>query len=262
MPTGQNDTLRLMTETTERAKRFLKNLPEGFADSEDAVAMRLLAEYGAAFVTKATAPAAVIYRDDAEVKRFQDGVETAEAVMAGIKLTLQRAAMTALTNAADEAGRAGLAITPRGTDAAGRSYQDTVDLWASRVEPGLRHWAAKGKLAAEEAERVRGLEPFEQVAVIFELESRGLWFAKDLSKSIIYSVAPPGASQHLSLLAIDIAEHGDELVRRIMNANGWFQTVVSDLPHFTFLGADESELPDLGLKRVVHADREYWLPEI
>jgi hypothetical protein len=259
---GQNDTLGLMTETTERAENFLKNLPEGFAVPEDSIGRRLLAEYGAAFVTRAAAPDAVIYRDAGEVKRFQESVEKADAVMGGIKLTLQTAAMRALMDAVDEAEKAGLAIKPRGTDSAGRSYQNTVDLWASRVEPSLRHWVAEGKLAAEEAERVRGLEPFEQVAVIFALESRGLWFAKDLSKSIIYSVAPPGASQHLSLLAIDIAEHGDELVRKIMNANGWFQTVVSDLPHFTFLGADESELPGLGLKRVVHADREYWLPDI
>jgi hypothetical protein len=251
-----------MTETTEGAQNFLKNLPEGFAVPDDAIGGRLLAEYGAAFMTRAVAPAAVIYRDAGEVERFQERVEKADAVMGGIKLTLQTAAMRALMSAVDVAEKAGLAITPRGTDSAGRTYQDTVDLWSSRVEPGLRHWLAEGKLAAEEAEHVRGLEPFEQVAMIFELESRGLWFAKDLSKSIIYSVAPPGSSQHLSLLAIDIAEHGDEIVRRIMNANGWFQTVVSDLPHFTFLGADETELPGLGLKRVVHADRDYWLPDI
>jgi hypothetical protein len=89
-----------------------------------------------------------------------------------------------------------------------------------------------------------------------------MYFAKDLSKSIIYSVAPPGTSQHLSMLALDITEHDDAAVREIMARNGWHQTVVSDLPHFTYLGVPESELPALGLKKVNDGGRSYWLPSI
>jgi hypothetical protein len=100
------------------------------------------------------------------------------------------------------------------------------------------------------------------VPEILELEERGIYFAKDLSKSIIYSVAPPGTSQHLSMLAIDIAEFENPRVREIMAKNGWFQTVVSDLPHFTYLGTDENDLPDLGLKTVVSGDRRFWIPDI
>jgi hypothetical protein len=47
--------------------------------------------------------------------------------------------------------------------------------------------------------------------------------------------------------------------------HGWFQTVVSDLPHFTFIGRDERVLPQFGLRRVsqTHKDQEYvyWVPE-
>jgi hypothetical protein len=137
-----------------------------------------------------------------------------------------------------------------------------VELWASRVEPALDHWLATGRITDDQAVSIRDLEPFEQVPVVFELEKEGIWFAKDLSKSIIYSVAPPGASQHLSMLAFDIAEFDDPAVRNILAKNGWYQTVVSDLPHFTYLGIDREELPDRGLKNIEYRDREFWVPDL
>jgi hypothetical protein len=51
-------------------------------------------------------------------------------------------------------------------------------------------------------------------------------------------------------------------VRAILARHGWFQTVTSDLPHFTFLAAKESELPKLGLKAVQNANRTFWVPDI
>jgi hypothetical protein len=78
----------------------------------------------------------------------------------------------------------------------------------------------------------------------------------------MYSVAPPGTSQHLSMLAIDIAEFNDARTREIMASHGWFQTVISDLPHFTYLGVDEAALPDLGLKKVLNGDRGFWIPDL
>ena len=98
--------------------------------------------------------------------------------------------------------------------------------------------------------------------MVLELEENGLYFAKDLSKSIIYSVAPPGTSQHLSMLALDVAEFDDKDVRALLIEHKWFQTVVSDLPHFTYLGVREDELADLGLKKVLSCHRTFWLPDV
>ncbi len=95
-----------------------------------------------------------------------------------------------------------------------------------------------------------------------KLETKGIFFAKDLSKSIIYSVAPPGTSQHLSLLAFDVLEHEDPEVREILSNAGWFQTVTSDLPHFTYLGVRKNELEKLGLRKVNNIDRSFWIPDI
>jgi hypothetical protein len=44
--------------------------------------------------------------------------------------------------------------------------------------------------------------------------------------------------------------------------HGWFQTVKSDLPHFTFLGVSEDDLPLLGLKREVVTGQIFWIPDM
>jgi hypothetical protein len=175
---------------------------------------------------------------------------------------LQAAAMEKLRIAVHAANELGMSITPRGADSARRNYTDTIELWNSRVEPALRHWFEKGRIRKEQADAIRSLPPFEQVPEVFKLEEDGIYFAKDLSKSIIYSVAPPGASQHLSLLAFDVAEFDDAKIRKIRSQNYWYQTVTSDLPHFTFLGVPEGELESLGLRAVDNNGRRFWLPDV
>lgn len=243
---------------------FRENIPESFRFRGDAVEDRLLGEYGAVLVARggAAPPEVLVFADGSEVERFQAGLSSRRAVIGGLKLELQRTAMDALLEAVAAAAKSGLSITPRGADSAKRSYEDTVELWRSRVDPALDHWVNEGRLATFQADELRSLSPYEQVPRVFELEAEGLWFAKDLSKSIIYSVAPPGASQHLAMLAFDVAEFNETPVRKMLADHYWYQTVVSDLPHFTFLGVPEHELQKLGLKLIQHADRDFWVPDL
>lgn len=244
---------------------FKISLPKGFNEPADDAGRRLLKEYGAVFVAGggAVAPKTVVFKDEKEVAAFQAGVQISKEHIGGFDLELQAPAMNALKKARGEAEARGLTITPRSGDSARRNYEDTVGLWASRVEPALVHWVGQSKLDQAEADRIRSLAPYEQVPEVFKLESRGLYFAKDLSKSVIYSVAPPGASQHISMLALDVAEFQEPRVREILAKNGWYQTVVSDLPHFTYLGVPESELPGRGLKKQVDGNgRVFWVPDI
>lgn len=235
-----------------------------FYDSADAVEKRILEEYGAIFVVRgrAVAPNKIIFQNEREVTRFQKSVSIAEANIGGYDLELQSAAMKDLLKSIAEAEENDLTITPRGADSAHRSYRETVELWASRVIPALEHWSKEGKLSGKEAENIRALAPFDQVPVILELEEKGIFFSKDLKKSIVYSVAPPGTSQHLAMLAFDAAEYKNEQVREILARNKWFQTVVSDLPHFTYLGTNEGGLPELGLKKVENCGQTFWIPNI
>jgi hypothetical protein len=244
---------------------FLSNIRRAIVEEiEDPIAARLLPDYGSVFVAGAgaTPPDRIIFRNENEVMEFQRSVEIGSVEFAEIKIELQKTAADALQQAVGSAKGEGLSITPRAADSGRRSYADTVELWHSRVEPALVHWVTASRLPAEKADWIRTLSPFEQVPVVFELETEGIWFAKDLSKSIIYSVAPPGTSQHLSMLAFDVAEFNESRVREILAEHYWYQTVISDLPHFTYLGVAESGLPNLGLKKIIHGEKRFWVPDI
>ena len=244
--------------------RFNLQLPANFKIPRDFVGRRILIEYGAMFVARSGAvpPNTVIFKNEAEVSVFQAGLSKATENLGGFNIELQTAAMKKLKVAISEAKQNNLTITPRGADSGKRDYSGTVELWASRVNPGLTHCVGKGKLTEAEAARIHALSPFEQVPEIFKLEFQGMFFSKDLSKSIVYSVAPPGTSQHLSMLALDVYEHDNARVRDLLAKYGWHQTVVSDLPHFTFLGVRENQLSGLGLKKVSDGGRFFWLPSL
>jgi hypothetical protein len=64
------------------------------------------------------------------------------------------------------------------------------------------------------------------------------------------------------MLAFDANEFQDERVRTMLASQGWFQTVLSDLPHFTYLGLAEDELPGRGLKRVMVDGQTFWIPDV
>jgi hypothetical protein len=237
---------------------------EEFCRTDDAVARRVLEEYGSMFVAEGVVvPRVCVFESEEEVERFQREAGWRAQVLGGARVELQPAAMEALLAAREEARSRGLDITPRGGSEAGRrSFADSLRLWRSRCEPALEHWCARGRLGEDEAARVRRLAPREQVAAVLELEGRGLFFSKDFSKSILRSVAAPGASQHLAMLAFDASEFADARVRAVLARRGWFQTVLSDLPHFTYLGLEESELSARGLRRVESGGQTFWIPDV
>lgn len=249
---------------TDQNTQFFKNLPKGFSKPTNDAERLLLKEYGAVYVARGgtTPPSKIVFKDEADVTAFQSTVTKSSETVAGISIDLQAPAMAALKEARAEAQKSGLTIGPRGADSARRGYQHTVELWASRVNPGFVHWVGLGKVTQAEANRIKAMSPFEQVPEILKLEQSNIFFAKDLSKSIIYSVAPPGTSQHLSMLALDVKEFENAAVREILARHGWYQTVTSDLPHFTYLGVTEKELPGLGLKKLENSGRMFWVPDI
>ncbi|MEO8572878.1 MAG: hypothetical protein ABI481_02825 [Pyrinomonadaceae bacterium] len=254
----------MSSHAIDRDSLFFRSLSADFKLGDDTAQLRLFREYGAVFVARGgvIAPNKVVFRDERDVEQFQSKLDISGTDVAGLTLQLQTRAMDGLLKAINKATEAGLSITPRGADSARRNYNDTVELWKSRVEPALVHWVGNERITQEQADSIRDLSPYEQLPEIFHLEENGIFFAKDLTKSIIYSVAPPGASQHLSLLAFDIVEFEDPAVRQILAENHWYQTVTSDLPHFTFLGVAARELEGLGLRPVENNGRRFWIPDV
>ncbi|MGB7924781.1 MAG: hypothetical protein WCF57_16180 [Pyrinomonadaceae bacterium] len=232
---------------------------------DDPVERRVLEDYGAMFVVSddVLPPPVCMFTNEADVLKFQNEAQSKAAVIGGDRIELQPAAMDALLAARAEARKQGLDITPRGgTEAARRSYRDTLRLWDTRFLPALTHWTKRGRLTRDQAARLRSLPLRDQVREVLELERSGIYFSKDFSKSILYSIAAPGASQHISMLALDVAQFSNARVRRILAAHGWFQTVKSDQPHFTYLGLPEADLPSRGLRSVKSGAQLFWIPNV
>jgi hypothetical protein len=251
--------------TLRRALELRGTSIEDICPPQDHVARRVLHDYGAMFVGAEAVlpPPLCVFSSEEQVSRFQKAAGRAAATIGDAVIELQPAAMSALLKARAIARAEGLNISPRdGAEAARRSYADTVRLWNSRFLPALDHWTNAERLSQSQAERLRGLPVNEQVPEVLELEKEGIFFSKNLSKSVLYSIAAPGTSQHIAMLAFDANEFFDQRVREILARHGWFQTVLSDLPHFTFLGLAEEELPGHGLKSVEVDGQKFWIPDV
>jgi hypothetical protein len=252
-------------KTLEHSLRLRGAGIEDICPENDQLARRVLHDYGAMFVgnDQILPPPLCVFTSEDEVERFQKEAGWTPGVIGEAVIELQPAAMTALLRAREIARAEGLEISPRdGAEAARRSYADTVRLWNSRFLPALDHWTRADRLSGPQAERLRNLPIQDQVPEVLELEQEGIFFSKDFSKSVLYSIAAPGTSQHIAMLAFDANEFLDQRVREILAQHGWFQTVLSDLPHFTFLGLTEEELPGRGLKRVEVNNQTFWIPDV
>lgn len=258
---GQSDPPRFVDYLTTRSYRFEKFCPI----QSDAISRRVFAEYGAIFAAADSVklPGVCVFRNEKEVENFHATLKIKTAVIRRTTIELQDAAMVSLLSAINDAERANLRITPLDGSIAGRrSYADTVRIWNSRFLPALNHWVRRGKITGSQADAARALDKMEQVEQVMEWESRAWFFSTNFSRSIFSSTAPPGTSQHLSLLAFDVVEYGNKRIRNILNQHGWFQTVASDAPHFTYLGVAETELPARGLKPLMRGGYKYWVPKL
>jgi hypothetical protein len=252
-------------EVLRKALKKRKTVMENICPPSDVVARRVLEDYGAIFVAdkKVKIPPVCIFTSESQVEKFQDEADYLTETIAGADIELQPEAMKALLKAREEALKEGLDITPRdGAEAARRGYQDSLELWNTRFLPALDYWFSQGRLNEEQVERMKSMPLHLQIAHVLELEKNGIYFSKDLSKSILYSIAAPGTSQHIAMLAFDVNEFLEPRVREILAKHGWFQTVLSDLPHFTFLGLKEKDLPKNGLKSVEVDGQIFWIPNV
>lgn len=248
----------------KRAKTTKDKFLEKVCDYErDQIANRVFWEYGSVFIAadKVHIPKTCVFKDEESVRHFHNDLPLASARIGVAEVTLQKEALRSLLYAVEEAWSEQLRITPLdGTIAGTRSYEDTVRLWSLRFNRALDYWERRGRISQPEAEAARNLKPREQIPLVIKWEQAQIWFATGFNKSIFTSVAAPGTSQHLSGLAFDVVEHSNSRIRSILNKHGWFQTIRSDEPHFTYLGLAESELPSRGLEMAVYQGNFYWVP--
>ncbi len=245
--------------------RFMARLPKPIARQamQSPETWELLRDYGAMYMARGVRlPPRLVFYSAADTARWQEQTPQISRRWDGVQVTLQPPAMAALATARDRALHAGMRLEPRGADASRRDYEQTARLWESRVRPALRYWQRRGRLSRREAARIRSLTPARQVPWVLRLERQGVWFSTYFNKSILDSVAAPGSSQHLAMLAFDLREYSNPRLWRLLAATGWYQTIPTDLPHFTYLGWPQTELPRLGLHLYRAQGHIFWIPDL
>ncbi|BAY65421.1 peptidase M15B and M15C, D,D-carboxypeptidase VanY/endolysin [Calothrix brevissima NIES-22] len=186
----------------------------------------LLRKYGAVFVNQEPEiklPAKVLLDNDQETKEFQSTL-TMIKVDGTKDCYLQQAAGLAL-NKAKTIQKISLKSGYGGGDCT-RTYSTNLRFWRKYANNRTLEKVRQGKETA-----------------------------------ILSIVAPPGTSQHLWGLAIDL-RLSSQKQRQALNQNGWFQTVEGDTPHWTYLGLNESQLPVFGFQKKLVKGIAYWITPI
>ncbi|MDB9521734.1 D-alanyl-D-alanine carboxypeptidase family protein [Dolichospermum circinale CS-1225] len=185
----------------------------------------LLRSYGTVFINQKSGiklPEKVILDDEIETQSFQDKISI-ELVNGTEECYLQKPAAAALNKAKE---------------------LENIPLKSGYAGDCLRNFATNLRFWNKYANR----ETLTQVKAGKETKILGL-------------VAPPGTSQHLWGLAIDL-QILTPSQKQTLNENGWFQTVVNDLPHWTYLGWREEDLPKFGLQQKIIQGIKYWTTPI
>lgn len=225
---------------------------------EDPVNRIVLETYGAIYVA---APAVSVSPNciptRAELDAFYLSVKFETANLGGVKVTLQKPALDAFRQVRAEAAALGLTVTPIGARASLRDYDDTVEIWQRNLGNGIS--TARG-ISDSQLSRLRSADARESIAAVLEIEGRGTLLGSGGGTSIFHIAAPPGTSQHISGLSIDITEHESAQVRALMTKHGFIQTIESDFTHFTYLG--QSGTASLGLVAVTVDGRVFFVPKI
>jgi len=142
--------LKTSSTFTRRAAttKFEQNLPADFPlpETDDAVASRILKDYGAVFVVRGAVvpPPKIIFESQEDCAAWQADVPRRRENFGGINIELQAVAMRELLAARAEANTQNFNFTARGTWAARRDYDDTVKIWLTRVNSGLIYWTQRG----------------------------------------------------------------------------------------------------------------------
>lgn len=227
--------------------------------------LRLVREYGAPIAAAdetVMRPTRLIFLGAEALDSFQASLPLDSTWVGRTYVVLQRVALRDFVAARQAAARLGLTLSPRGARAAStRRFEESYDYWTVRVRAGLERMVRERALTQGEVDSILRLPLRSHVSAVLDLESRGFLFGMGALKPILRSAAAPGGSQHQVGYAIDVEEHADSRLRRVLAAEGFWQTVAQDEPHFTYLGpSDSATLIARGLSRVQVGGRVYWVP--
>ncbi len=213
------------TQPLTAKKRFIAALTPQFPKIPQPKSYEyiLLRAYGAPFVnleSKIKLPKKVVFSNDGETKKFQATI-TKGKVAGTRNCYLQKSAADALNKARSQA-KFRLKSGYASSDCI-RNFATTARFWRKYTNSRTLDLVKKGK------------------------ETR-----------ILGTVAPPGASQHLWGLAIDLGVRNKKQIAAL-NKNGWYRTVEYDVPHWSYVGYPAEKLIQLGFHKKIIRGITYWV---
>lgn len=213
------------TQPLTAKERFIAALTKKFTTipQPNSYEFILLRAYGAPFVNLQSTiklPKQIVFTNDKETKEFQDTI-TKGKVAGTRNCYLQKSAADALNKAHSQA-RFRLKSGYAASDCI-RNYATTARFWRKYTNSRTLDLVKKGK------------------------ETR-----------ILGTVAPPGASQHLWGLAIDLRVRNKKQIAAL-NQNGWYRTVEFDVPHWSYVGYPPQKLIELGFHKKIVKGVTYWV---
>ncbi|MEM9926089.1 MAG: D-alanyl-D-alanine carboxypeptidase family protein [Cyanobacteria bacterium P01_D01_bin.50] len=213
------------TRTLTDKERFIAALMNHFAiiPQPNSYEYILLRAYGAPFVNLEPTiklPAKLAFKNDRETQQFQATL-TKGKVTGTRDCYLQKSAADAL-NKARAIARFPLKSGYGRSDCI-RNFATTARFWRKYTNSRTLDLVRKGK------------------------ETR-----------ILGTVAPPGTSQHLWGLAIDLRVTNKSQINAL-NQNGWYRTVKYDVPHWSYVGYPPETLLKLGFQKKIIEGTTYWL---
>ncbi|WP_017317364.1 D-alanyl-D-alanine carboxypeptidase family protein [Mastigocladopsis repens] len=182
----------------------------------------LLRAYGAVFINQKPEiklPPKVVFNNEQETKQFQSTL-TLSKVNGTSNCYLQKSAADALN----------IAMQVQIPLKSGYGASDCTRSFATN----LRFW-----------QKYANRNTLEQVQLGKETKILGV-------------VAPPGTSQHLWGLAVDLRV-SNEVQKQALNKNGWYRTVEYDTLHWTYVGLPPERLTQFGFQNKVVGGINYWI---
>jgi LAS superfamily LD-carboxypeptidase LdcB len=229
LPTPKISPIPEYTPTPNRTltdkERFIAALMNQFSTipQADSYEYILLRAYGAPFVNlepTITLPRKVVFKNHQETQEFQASLTKGKVANTN-NCYLQKSAADALNKARSQARfrlKSGY-----GTSDCMRNFATTARFWKKYTNSRTLDLVKLGK-----------------------------------EKRILGTVAPPGTSQHLWGLAIDLKVTNNKQIQAL-NKNGWYRTVEYDVPHWSYVGYPPEKLPSLGFKKKLIGKTTYWL---
>lgn len=246
-----------------------------FCDPRSVVTRKVLEEYTSHLIARGIVLPSVCMLNETQSTNFKSSLKSSDVAsvrLAGMRFEFQRKAAIDLQKVIDRLATLKISQLNFAREHSDRRPPITLAV-GGRTQKINRDWAIRDYQTVAENWEFDPAPGAIRTLIIEELNQgesmNPLYKGRNGNKPRMRSVAIPGASQHMLLVAFDLnnATCKNQAVVKLLSDHGWWRTIRDDNCHFTYLGWNtERQLKENGMKKVVcpRSDTNYafWVPRI